>query len=200
MIQTHAEQHLDRIKFPTNKGKDYIMERGRYTKQAYGRLGRNWMNAEDCVQEAYLKLLEHPPLKMTEAHFESYFATVVNSIASNMLRNGKQREHSFNTHPDKVQQYLEISIEEEDERSDLVTAISGEADPAERLLGEELLIRIKKELKSLPFKHRNNVALYVIYGHKPRDVSLITGNSFRSVYNSIQYFRKHMRGKIDEPR
>lgn len=200
MIEQHAIEHIDTIKFPPNEGRSYDVVRGKYTKMAYGRLGQSWQNAEDAIQESYLKVLENPPAhEMDAEEFEAFFTTVVKSVCSDMMRNGRARELTCNERSEKYVQYLEVE-EGEDEKSDrreeMVSLPDELSNPEDKQLAEEMLEFITHEIDKLKFKHRQIVALSVLYGYKPREITNITGDKPANVRKVIQRFRIHMKEKL----
>ena len=196
MIEEHANKHLDKIRFPTNQGKDYILERGKYTKMAYGRLQQNWLNAEDAVQEAYLMLLEYPVHTSTLQDFEALFTVVLNSVISRMYRNDKAQEKNCVTPAGKYLQYLEVE-EDEDRREKPVALADEESNPETFNVAEEMLDQVRYEIGVLSFNTRNILTLAVIYGYKPKEIVEITGIKREKVYSDIKLFRKFMKWRIE---
>jgi len=201
MIHAHAEKHADRIRFPVNQGKDYIIERGKYTKMAYGRLQQNWQNAEDAVNEAYLSILEHPPKRgMNEENFEAFFTVVLLGVIGKMFRNDKAKESNMVTDPGRFAQYLEVEedsdLDDYSKREEIVALADEETNPESALLAKEMLDIIEKEIAKLKFNHRQVVALNVLYGYKPREVHAITGDSPANIRKVIQRFRDTMKEKL----
>lgn len=198
-ILEHAEKHLDRIKFPTNQGGMYILERGKYTKMAYSKLQKNWQNAEDAVQECYRTLLEYPSCASFQEleDFEAYFTCVLNGVISRMYRTDKAQEKHNVTPSGKYVQYLEVDINEQDDKQLEIVALPDElSDPAATFLAGEMLGKIKHEIGRLPFNARNVVALNVLYQYKPREIVEITGLSVANVYSHIKRFRARMEERI----
>jgi len=202
MIEQHAHKHADRIRFPVNQGKDYIIERGKYTKMAYGRLQQNWQNAEDAVNNAYLKILESPPKKeMDEEEFEAYFTVVLQTTIIDSMKSERQREMSMNNDPHKYVQYLEVEQESDmddfSRREEVVALADEETDPESAALANEMLDIIDGEIARLKFTHRQIVALNVLYGYKPREIHVITGDSPTQIRKVIQRFRELMKEKLE---
>lgn len=192
MLDNLAIEHADRIKFPVNKGKDYIIQRGKYTKMAYGMLDKNWMNAEDCVQEAFLKVLENPhTVHMSSECFEAYFTTVTKSVAINMKRNDHQREVHQANDAGKYLQYLEVESDEE-HKEEVIALADINTDPSQTALATELLKVVTVWIDGLKPAHRQVVALSVLYGHTYKEVVSITGSSYSNVRKIIQRFRERM--------
>jgi len=200
MIEQHANRHADRITFPPNQGKDYIIKRSKYTKMAYGRLGKNFQNAEDAVNNAYLKVLEHPPRAMSDEEFESYFTVVLMSTIIDSMKSERQREISMNNRPEKFVQYLEVEdesdLDEWSRREEIVAIADEELNPETSLLAKEMLAVINQEIGKLKFSHRQIIALNVLYGYKPREVQGITGESSAKIRMTIHRFRETMKEKL----
>ncbi len=201
MLKAHAYNHADRIRFPPNQGKDYIIERSKYTKMAYGRLNRNWWNAEDAVQSSYMKILEHPPkTEMTDEQFEAYFTVVLRSVISNSKRNEHQREVNLNDTSGKYVQYLETEedsdMDDYSRREEIVSLADEDSNPELTALANELLGVIQYEIDRLMFKPRQIVALNVLYGYKPREIHSITGDKPHIIRKIIHRFRETMKEKL----
>ena len=200
MIEQHANNHADRIRFPPNQGKDYIIERSKYTKMAYGRLQQNWQNAEDAVNSTYLYILEYPPKKeMDEESFERFFTVVLMGVIGRMYRNDRSKERNSVTDLGKYAQYLEVEENEDDmsERREEIIAIADEdTNPEIVALSRELLASIEREIYKLKFKPKQIVAMNVLYGYKPREIQAITGDSKNTIWSAIKRFRHTMEGVL----
>ena len=201
MILRHAEKHLDKIKFPTNQGQSYILERGKYTKIAYGKLQKNWMNAEDAVQEAYLYALAHPVKKhLLEEEFEALFMVILQGVIGRMYRNDKAKERNSCTNAGKYLQYLEVEeesdIDEYANREEIVALANEDTNPELALLAKEVLGDITLEIDRLKFIPRQIIALNVLYGYKPREIHDVTGDNPAKIRKIIQRFRNTMKRKL----
>ena len=201
MIEQHAHNNADRIRFPANQGKDYIIARGKYTKMAYGRLGQNWMNAEDAVNSAYLKILEHPPKQeMTDNAFEAFFTTILNTVIVDSMRSDRQKEIKMVNDPNKYVQYLEVELDSDmddfTKREEIVAIADEETNPESSFVAKEMLALINREIDKLKFTHRQIVALNVLYGYKPREIQAITGDTSAKIRMTIFHFRETMKEKI----
>jgi len=201
MIQAHANNHADRIRFPANQGKDYIIERGKYTKMAYGRLQQNWQNAEDAVNSTYLKILEHPPKKeMSDISFEAFFTTILNTVIVDSMRSDRQREIKMVTDHSKYVQYLEVEEESDmddfNKREEIVAIADEETNPESAFIAGEMLDLINREIAKLKFTHRQIIALNVLYGYKPREIQVITGDTSAKIRMTIYHFRETMKEKL----
>lgn len=55
----HFKEYGDLIKFKdgVDANNSYDVIRGALTKYAYNRVGKDWMDAEDCVQDAYVSVI-----------------------------------------------------------------------------------------------------------------------------------------------
>ena len=203
MLEAHAEKHLDKILFPTNQGQSYILERGKYTKMAYGRLKKNWMNAEDAVQETYRTLLSYPAAGSFQRleDLEAYFTCVLLGVISRMYRNEKAQEKHSVTPDNKYLQYSEVEVNENDvkfdEGADKTVALADEnTNPESSCLAGEMSDKIRKEIDRLPFNYRTTIALSVLYEHKPSEIHDITGRSVSKISDDIYRFRKSMEDKF----
>ncbi|RLD64883.1 MAG: hypothetical protein DRI98_15195 [Bacteroidetes bacterium] len=196
MIEQHAIKNADRIKFPASYSKDYIIERGKYTKMAYGRLSKNWQNAEDAVNNAYLSVLENPPrVEMDEESFEAFFTTVLKGTISKMLRTGHAREVSMTDTSNKYAQYLEVECDEED-REEVIALADSETNPETVFLVGEILDDVVIEIDKLKHGHRQIMYLNVLYGYKPREIFNITGDSPHNIRQVIRRFRQSMEERL----
>ena len=196
-ITAHAEEHLDRIKFPINNGKDYIIERGKYTKMAYGRLQKNWQNAEDAVQDAYISILEHPPsYEMSDKDFEAFFTTVLSGVIGKMYSSERKQEMSHVSTAGKYAQYSEAEINDDDSHEEVISLADENTNPELDTLAGEFLEEIKADINRLSFNKRTIVTLSVLYQYKPYEIADITGINIRTIYAAVKDFRNFMREKL----
>ncbi len=198
-VEHHAQNHLDVLVFPKGEGKDYIMKRGKYTRMAYGRLNQSWQNAEDAVQEAYLKILENPPKKvMTTAGWEAFFTVVLKGVIYNSKRNSRQTE--VNMTGKNHLQYSEVEsdsdMDEYSKREEVVAVADAEKNPEKKVLAAEMLLAISEEIDRLRPVAKLVVSLNVLYGFKPRDIQVITGGSSNAIRQHIHRFRLAMEERV----
>jgi len=175
------------------------MIRGKYTKLAYGRLKKNFQNAEDAVQEAYLYALIHPVKQyISEEDFEALFTVILLGVIGRMYRNDMAKEKNYITDGGKFLQYLEVEeesdMDEFSNREEVVSLANEDSNPEMSLLAREVLNDITLEIDKLTFIHRQVVALNVLYGYKPREIHNITGDSPVNIRKIIQRFRNTMKG------
>lgn len=198
MLEKHAKLHLDRLVFPNKANHDYILERGKYTKMAYGRLGKNWQNAEDAVQEAYLSIMEYPPpYHMNMEQFEAYFTTVLNGVIGKMFRTERNQEVNHVAPDGKYLQY----DEDDDDENHTIVLPDIDSNPEDAALTGEVEKKVRAEIDKLKPIPRTIAAMSILYGYKPREIMAITGDKPMLVYNTIKNFRKKMQEVLlDESR
>ncbi len=198
MMVRHAEKHLDKIKFPKGVG-DHTMIRGKYTKIAYGRLQKNWQNAEDAVQQTYLKILENPTsIEMSEDEYEAFYRVILMCTINDSFRSEKRREVNH-VRDDKWLQYLEQSVEEE-ANNEHVHLGDEDSSAESQALAQELYKWTVVEIDRLKPNAKNIVYLSVVYGYKPREICMITGDTTIHIANTLYYFRRTMKEKMNEYR
>lgn len=135
------------------------------------RCDNNFYDAEDIVQEAYLRAIKYKEAFTVGLPFDFWFKRIL----SNSLKDFKRAQKAMGT------------VEEiEEEHLDPVE------DPC---LPSEVKRSIQKEIDFLQQPQREVVELHIIYGYGISQVSQITDVKYKDVNNIIQRFKAKMKEK-----
>lgn len=145
---------------------------------------KNEYDAEDLVQDTYIKVFENLHRLQDEATFPKWLKTIVINISKNHLK--KKKPALFQD--DKEEDTVIGSIEE----------VSENFLPQEYLEQEEKLKTIKNMVFDLPDTQRIAVTLYY-YNELPlSEVSKIMETSDGTTKSRLNYARKQIKAKVDE--
>lgn len=160
----------------------YDVLRGSLTRYAYGRVGRDWMDAEDCVQQAYVSVLE-------TAKVNEYFN--FGGLYKIWLDRAIRDKVS-----DKRKAGLVIIEDQEVIGSGGLTLIdvaeSEDATPEFLMELQDKVDVIMVKSNRLPAKTKAIVRLALIFGYSYKEVASMLKISSKRVENSIGYFRKKL--------
>jgi RNA polymerase sigma factor (sigma-70 family) len=180
-IEEHWLLYGDSLKFKDCDVESYDMVRGYLTKYAFSRL-KNWMDAEDAVQDAYIHALTYPPIG--EGHnffglFKLYLdRSIVNIKAKNYHRSQLLQEEETTDEENQVM----ISLTETTEPGpDQIVDLIGQTD---------LIMDMSDHLKP---KQKAIVRLALIFGYSHKEVAEITKANLRTIENTLAYFRQKIK-------
>lgn len=161
----------------------------RYMKKAYSialRFMRNSDDAEDMVQEAFLKVYININSYNEKYSFSSWFFRILANSCINALKRKKRR--SF---------LLDLRDREQDfERMEIYKQTS-ERDPEEGLILKEEKRVILEGIYSLPEKQRAVILLYDIEGFSQHEVAEILEIPLGSVMSRLFYGRKKLKQYLE---
>jgi len=175
--EDHYKEHGDTLLFKKLTGSSYDVQRGNLTKYAYGRL-RNWQDAEDAVQDAYIHLLSYPP-KGEGHNFGGLFKLALDR-AINLIRGVEIRKGAV--------------ICENKEEEDLVEeAVSEDLQPDElsSIVGMTNLIMDMSDC--LKPKQKAIVRWSMIFNYSYKDITSFTNTDYHTVCNTIVRFRSKIK-------
>ena len=184
----HFLEHGDRVKF--KEGLDahasYDTIRGALTRYAYNRVGKDWQDAEDCVQDAYVSVL------LTAKVNEFFnFSGLYKIWLDRAIRDKRIEKRRIN----------EIIIEDvEIDGADGLTLIDlAEGDSPT----PELLIEIQTKVdgimtssNKLKPKAKAVIRLIVIFGYSYKEVAEMLNITPKRVHNTLVYFKKVYEEKL----
>lgn len=148
---------------------------GRYCSSvAYGIL-KNREDAEECVNDAYLKLWESIPPNCPD-NLKAYAARVTKNLALNLLKNDRTEKRGGGE--------LAMVFEE------LSECVAGTDNVEKTVLEKELIEAVNKFLKTLPQKKRDIFVLRYWYTLSVTDIAKRYGCSENSVSVTINRTRK----------
>ena len=180
-IELHWKQYGDFHKFKDLEVDSYDMMRGKLTKYAFGKL-RNWMDAEDAVQEAYVHALTYPP--RGEGH---NFAGLYKLYLDRAIVDVKNRNYNRNN---VLQE--DMYIEEEGLGTiDLAESTDMSPDQIVDIIHQTDLIMDMSD--SLKPKQKAIVRLALIFGYSYKEIEEITKSTTKTVDNTLTYFRQKVR-------
>lgn len=148
---------------------------GRYCSSvAYGIL-KNREDAEECVNDAYLKLWESIPPNCPD-NLKAYAARVTKNLALNLLKNDRTEKRGGGE--------LAMVFEE------LSECVAGTDNVEKTVLEKELIEAVNKFLKTLPQKKRDIFVLRYWYTLSVTDIAKRYGCTENSVSVTINRTRK----------
>lgn len=161
----------------------------RYMKKAYSialRFMRNSDDAEDMVQEAFLKVYININSYDEKYSFSSWFFRILVNSCINALKRKKRR--SF---------LLDLRDSEQDfERMEIYKQTS-EKDPEERLILKEEKRVILEGIYSLPKKQRTAILLCDVEGFSLSEVAEVLEIPLGSVMSRLFYGRKKLKQYLE---
>lgn len=183
VINYEAEQHFkrngDRIK-EVNNNENFTIHRGYLTKYAARRLDMNWQDAEDVVQDAYVKVLE--TAKVNELfNFAGLYKIWLDRCISDKKIINKRTESTF---------VEDVIIDERDQLSLIDLAESEDASQEILLDLQERVNRFVENTNRFKPKVKAMIRLYLLFGYSHEEVSDMLNVPEKAVYNAVAYFRK----------
>ena len=178
-IEDHWQINGDKIKFKDLESASYDVIRGNLTRYAYGRL-KDWMDAEDAVQEAYVHALTYPP-KGDHHNFGGLMKLWLDQ--SIILVRARKNNRS--------------SVEEEDdiesEQGGIENSESNDLIPEQifDIVGQtDLIMDMTDNLKP---KQKHMIRLAVIFGYSYKQISGMLKVSPKTIDNTLTYFRQKVK-------
>lgn len=174
-IEYHWSINGDKINFKKGADRTYDMIRGNLTRYAYSRL-RDWFDAEDAVQEAYVHALTYPP------HGDHHnFGGLMKLWLDQSIVLVRLRKQN------RLRSEEEDTIEEEESYID--KAESPDV-PPERLIDivgqTDVIMDMSEALKP---KQKNIVRLSMIFGYSHKEIQKILKVDAKQIDNTLYAFR-----------
>ena len=179
-IKKHWAKHGDKIKFKDLETASYDMIRGNLTRYAYGRL-KDWMDAEDAVQDAYEHALRYPP--QGDGHnFSGLFKLWLDQAIADI----KSKKHNKSLVEEE-----ESDIEDENMSLDKHESTDLFPDQAVDIVGQtDLIMDMSDRLKT---KQKHIVRLALIFGYSYKEIMKILKVDFKYIDNTLSYFRQKVK-------
>ncbi len=133
------------------------------------RAGTQW-NAEDIVQEAYLRALKYAATYRDNLEFDHWFARIV----SNTLKDFKRAERDY------------AGLEDIGEEDELVEDTS---------LPRNIQLEIRRAINDLPADQKEIVELHLVFGFELRHIVQIVDKKHATINQTIQRFKKTLKEK-----
>jgi RNA polymerase sigma-70 factor, ECF subfamily len=159
----------------------------KYTRRAYSmalRYTRQSTDAEDMVQEAFLKAYRHFDQFDDTCNFSSWFFRILINHCLNFLKRERRRRFIF----DSWRIGNTANFEQMEERY-----LRMDNTPDRQLQQKETKRQIHDALKRLPDKQREAIVLYDLEGFSQQEVSEILDCPVGSVMSRIYYGRKKLK-------
>ena len=150
------------------------------------RLLRNRQDAEDVVQEAFVKVWEELPRFRGESAFSSWLYRIVYNLSLNKLRGTKFKK------------LLRISEEREDDEEASWNIPSQDLTPDETLILNERRERLESAIKKLPTKQRSIFVMRHEQGLSNTEIAEITGKSEGSVKANFSFAVARLKKELEE--
>ncbi len=186
IIRQEAKKHFleygDKVKAKVGEDphSSYDVHRGYLTKYAYTKLGRNWQDAEDAVQAAYVSVLE--TAKVNEFFVFGGLYKIWLDRAIRDVRIGNRRSNDL---------FIDNDAVEGGEGLTLIDLAESEEPPTELLLEVQskvnFLIERTNELRP---KAKAIIRLTVLFGYSYKEVARMLEVDVKRVENTLGYFKK----------
>lgn len=151
--------------------------RGPATRHAY-RITKNWEDAEDAVQDTYVKLLEVIEETDYSEYLDALFYAILTNVSKNILRRNRD------------------GVTEEVTESDEAAAMPSEpaTEPLRQLLSQEALYSVLEAMSQEPDgKKREAIELVLVYNLPFKEVSLVVNAHPSTVSRWIEEFRNSVK-------
>jgi len=135
---------------------------------------RHRQDAEDAVQEAFIRALERIDQLAEGSPFGPWFYTVLRSTCLNLLRREKLRDHE-----------------------DIPHGASGGSDPERETARRMTRKRVLEALETLPDRQRTTVMLYDLEGYSHREIAEMLDISPGTSRAHLHHARKALREELE---
>ncbi len=180
----HFAMKGDRIKMKDGNDahSSYDVLRGPLTLYAYSRVGRDWQDAEDCVQDAYVKVLETAKPNALFNFGGLYKIWLDRAIRDKRI--DKRRMGEVIVEDQEVREAGGLSIVD--------LAESEDADPELLLQTQDLVDDIMELSNSMQPKAKAIARLSLIFGYTNKEVAQMLELPVRRVENSLAWFKQRL--------
>ncbi len=151
---------------------------------AYARLG-NTTDAEDAVQEAFLRAYEKLATLRDPARFAAWLLTIARHEASRVAAKRFRNQH---TDIDLTAQYPESSFSESSDPEDISALQAAHPDPAQH----EMNAILRDHVMRLPEPAREVLLLHYFAGHSARDIAALLDLRRAAVLKRLQRAREQL--------
>ena len=149
---------------------------------------RNETDAQDVLQEAYLKAWQNLYCLQDAEKFPNWLSAIVASTALNALKKKKDLPFSAFDHPTEEGDTFEF--EEEDWRT--------EYQPEHAYTDKETAELLNGLMDALSDEQRFCVLMYYVEEHSVREIAQIIGCPENTVKSRLNYGRKNLKAKAEE--
>lgn len=139
------------------------------------RLLRNRQDAEDIVQNAFIKVWEELESFRGESKFSSWLYRIVYNLSLNKLKSRSLRY------------FLRIANEYDEEETDTIDVADPNENPEQIFIQKERKERLEKAIKKLPAKQRSILIMRLEQGLSNAEIAEITAKSEGSVKANLSF-------------
>ncbi len=150
-------------------------------------LVRNAEDAEDVVQQAFIKAYRSLPRFKGQSSFYTWLYRIAINVALNHLKRTRRREGESLDDPDRGL-----------ERDPSYLALASADDPGRDARRTELREKLNAALGRLSEKHRTVVVLHDMEGLPHEEIARLTGASVGTVRSRLFYARQMLQGLLSE--
>lgn len=157
----------------------------KYGKLAYRlaiQITKNHEDANDVMQETFLKVYESIGSFRKESAFETWLYRIIVNQALNLVKRRDRRRESFLSHEDEI-----------DPRFNLRGSSDYPNDPHDDVEKKELQKWVTQAVDCLPAKHRTVVVLHEFEGLTHPQIATILNCSEGTVRSRLHYARRKLR-------
>jgi RNA polymerase sigma-70 factor, ECF subfamily len=143
-------------------------------------------DAEDLLQETFLRILTHAKDFRPGAAFRPWLFTIARNVAYNALQKRKLRSE------------LEVQTDLSESRG-VIRLDDGQNDPSRRMQTQETQKKLYKALEDLPAPQREIIVLVIFNGFSYEEAAAITGDSEGTLRSRVFHALRRLRERLKEP-
>lgn len=143
-------------------------------------------DAEDLLQETFLRILTHAKDFRAGAAFRPWLFTIARNVAYNALQKRKLRTE------------LEVQTDLSESRGNIVLD-EKQNDPSRRMQNQETQKKLLKALDDLPAPQREIIVLVIYNGFTYEEAAAITGDSEGTLRSRVFHALRRLRERLKEP-
>ncbi|HZS36747.1 MAG TPA: RNA polymerase sigma factor [Polyangia bacterium] len=166
----------------------------RHRKPIYNfilRFVRDTAQAEDVLQETFLRLIKGADAYERQAKFTTWLYTIARNLCVDASRRGKHRNAAS----------LDAPVNGEEGASALIDLVAdGKSGVDREAIGRELAVRIKQAVESLPDEQREIFLLREVSDLQFNEIAKIVGCPENTVKSRMRYALEKLREALEEYR
>ncbi|MCX7834450.1 MAG: RNA polymerase sigma factor [bacterium] len=150
------------------------------------RLLRNQKDAEDVVQNAFIKIWEELSTFRGESKFSSWLYRIVYNMSLNKLKSRA------------IRNFLRIQEDYDEEDFETITLVNPDDNPEQKLIEKEKKERLEQAIRKLSMKQRTIFIMRVEQGLSNAEIAEITGKSEGSVKANLSFALAKLKKLLEE--
>ena len=166
----------------------------RHRKPIYNfilRFVRDAAQAEDVLQETFLRVIKGADAYERQAKFTTWLYTIARNLCVDAARRGKHRNAAS----------LDAPVNNSDDSAALIDLVSdGKAGVDRQAIGKELQARIKQAIEQLPDEQREIFLLREVSDLQFNEIAKIVGCPENTVKSRMRYALEKLREALEEYR